>query len=167
MQAAQDITVGAGLRTNIVYALRRISELNHWSALFLDKLKSIPGMAVVASDQQTAGALLDITIKRDVASSYGILPATIDNTLSDAFGQHIVSTMLTQQNQYHVVLEVEPQFQFGPNALSDIYVNSSSGQQVPRARHRQPKVEKRHSGQPKPPRHHFFNLLPGTRSAMR
>jgi hypothetical protein len=66
-----------------------------------------------------------------IASSHGILPATIDNTLSDAFGQRIVSTMLTQQNQYHVVLEVQPQFQFGPNALRDIYVNSSSGQQVP------------------------------------
>ena len=134
MQAAQDITIGARLsKTQYQYTLTDADpgELNHWTALFLDKLKSIPGIADVASDQQNAGPLLDITINRDVASSHGILPATIDNTLADAFGQRIVSTMLTQQNQYHVVLEVEPRFQFGPGALNDIYVNSSSGQQVP------------------------------------
>ena len=134
MQAAQDITIGGRVsRTQYQYTLTDPdpAELNQWSAQFLEKLKTIPGIADIASDQQNAGPLLDITINRDIASSHGILPATIDNTLSDAFGQRIVSTMLTQQNQYHVVLEVQPQFQFGPNALSDIYVNSSSGQQVP------------------------------------
>ena len=134
MQAAQDITIGARVsRTQYQYTLADPdpAELNQWSAQFLDKLKAVPGIADVASDQQNAGPLLDITINRDIASSHGILPATIDNTLSDAFGQRIVSTMLTQQNQYHVVLEVEPRFQFGPTALSDIYINSSSGQQVP------------------------------------
>ena len=75
--------------------------------------------------------MLDITIKREVASSYGILPSTIDNTLDDAFGQRIVSTMYTTLNQYHVVLEVDPKFQYGPEALNGIYVKSSSGQQVP------------------------------------
>ncbi|MEA2949791.1 MAG: hypothetical protein QOI40_5121, partial [Alphaproteobacteria bacterium] len=78
-----------------------------------------------------AGPMLDITIKRDVASSYGILPYTIDNTLDDAFGQRIVSTMYTELNQYHVVMEVDPKFQYGPEALNGIYVKSSSGQQVP------------------------------------
>jgi hydrophobe/amphiphile efflux-1 (HAE1) family protein len=134
MQAAQDITIGGRVsRTQYQYTLTDPdpAELNQWSAQFLEQLKTIPGIADIASDQQNAGPLLDITINRDIASSHGILPATIDNTLSDAFGQRIVSTMLTQQNQYHVVLEVQPQFQFGPNALSDIYVNSSSGQQVP------------------------------------
>ena len=134
MQAAQDITIGGRVsRTQYQYTLTDPdpAELNQWSAQFLEKLRAIPGIADIASDQQNAGPLLDITINRDIASSHGILPATIDNTLSDAFGQRIVSTMLTQQNQYHVVLEVQPQFQFGPNALSDIYVNSSSGQQVP------------------------------------
>ena len=77
------------------------------------------------------GPLLDITIKRDVASSYGILPYTIDNTLDDAFGQRIVSTMYTTLQQYHVILEVDPKFQYGPEALNGIYVKSSSGQQVP------------------------------------
>ena len=66
-----------------------------------------------------------------MASSYGILPSTIDNTLDDAFGQRIVSTIYTSLNQYHVVLEVDPKFQYGPEALSRIYVPSSSGQQVP------------------------------------
>jgi multidrug efflux pump subunit AcrB len=75
--------------------------------------------------------MLDITIKREVASSYGILPYTIDNTLDDAFGQRIVSTMYTALNQYHVILEVDPKFQYSPEALSAIYVKSSSGQEVP------------------------------------
>jgi hydrophobe/amphiphile efflux-1 (HAE1) family protein len=169
MQAAQDITIGARLsRTQYQYTLTDPDpgELNHWSGLFLDKLKSIPGIADVASDQQNAGPLLDITINRDVASSYGILPATIDNTLSDAFGQRIVSTMLTQQNQYHVVLEVQPQFQFGPSAMSDIYLDSSSGQQVPlstlvTATEKVAPLVINHQGQ-FPSTTISFNLLPGT-----
>jgi HAE1 family hydrophobic/amphiphilic exporter-1 len=85
----------------------------------------------VTTDQLNAGPLLDITIKREVASSYGILPYTIDNTLDDAFGQRIVSTMYTPLQQYHVIMEVNPKFQYGPEALDNIYVKSSSGQQVP------------------------------------
>ena len=69
--------------------------------------------------------VLNVTVNREVASSFGILPSTIDNTLDDAFGQRIVSTMFTSLNQYHVVLEVDPRFQYGPEALKDIYVNSS------------------------------------------
>src|SRR5947209_10648076 len=75
--------------------------------------------------------MLDITIKREVASSYGILPSTIDNTLDDAFGQRIVSTMFTTLSQYHVALEVDPTFRYWPEASNGIYVKSSSGQQVP------------------------------------
>ncbi|HEX9465305.1 MAG TPA: efflux RND transporter permease subunit, partial [Alphaproteobacteria bacterium] len=107
------------------------SELRHWAPIFLDKLKAIPGITGVASDQANAGPLLDITVNRTAASTYGILPATIDNTLDDAFGQRIVSTMFTTLNQYHVVLEVQPKFQYGPEALNDLYVSSSTGQQVP------------------------------------
>ncbi|SHG17895.1 multidrug efflux RND transporter permease subunit [Bradyrhizobium erythrophlei] len=168
MQAAQDITIGARLsRTQYQYTLVDADpgELNYWSSIFLDKLKSIPGIADVASDQQNAGPLLDITINRDVASSHGILPATIDNTLSDAFGQRIVSTILTQQNQYHVVLEVSPEFQFGPGALSDIYVTSSSGQQVSlnalvTAVEKVAPIVVNHQGQ-FPSTTISFNLLPG------
>jgi hydrophobe/amphiphile efflux-1 (HAE1) family protein len=134
MQAAQDITVGARLnKTQFQYTLNDADpgELNHWTNLFLEKIKTIPGIADVTTDQLNAGPLLDITIKREVASSYGILPYTIDNTLDDAFGQRIVSTMYTTLQQYHVILEVNPKFQYGPEALNGIYVKSSSGQQVP------------------------------------
>jgi hydrophobe/amphiphile efflux-1 (HAE1) family protein len=134
MQAAQDITIGARLnKTQFQYTLNDADpgELNHWTDLFLEKFKALHSVADVATDQLNAGPLLDITIKRDVASSYGILPYTIDNTLDDAFGQRIVSTIYTTLQQYHVVLEVDPKFQYGPEALSGIYVKSSSGQQVP------------------------------------
>jgi multidrug efflux pump subunit AcrB len=134
MQAAQDITVGARLnKTQFQYTMNDADpgELSHWAALFLDKIKALPTVADVTTDQLNAGPLLDITIKREVASSYGILPYTIDNTLDDAFGQRIVSTIYTTLQQYHVVLEVNPKFQYSPEALNGIYVKSSSGQQVP------------------------------------
>ena len=134
MQAAQDITIGGRLsKTQYQYTLADADpgELNRWAPLFLDKIKAVPGITDVTTDQENAGPLLDITVNREVASSFGILPSTIDNTLDDAFGQRIVSTMYTPLNQYHVVLEVSPKFQFGPEALNDIYVNSSTGQQVP------------------------------------
>src|SRR5258708_1168912 len=104
MQAAQDITIGARLnKTQFQYTLNDADpgELSHWSSLFLDKFKSVPGITDVATDQLNSGPLLDITIKREVASSYGILPYTIDNTLDDAFGQRIVSTMYTTLHQYN------------------------------------------------------------------
>jgi hydrophobe/amphiphile efflux-1 (HAE1) family protein len=134
MQAAQDITVGARLsKTQYQYTLTDAdsNELNYWSGIFLDKLQKIPGIADVTSDQQNAGPRLNVTVNRDTASSFGILPATVDNTLDDAFGQRIVSTIFTALNQYHVVLEVDPRFQSGPDALRNIYVPSSSGQEVP------------------------------------
>jgi HAE1 family hydrophobic/amphiphilic exporter-1 len=134
MQAAQDITIGARLnKTQFQFTLNDADqgELNHWAGLFIDKLKAIPSIADVTTDQLNAGPMLDITVKRDVASSYGILPYTIDNTLDDAFGQRIVSTIYTTLQQYHVILEVNPKFQYGPEALTGIYVKSSSGQQVP------------------------------------
>ena len=98
MQAAQDITIGGRLsKTQYQYTLADADpgELNRWAALFLDKIKAVPGITDVATDQENAGPLLDITVKREVASSFGILPSTIDNTLDDAFGQRIVSTMYT------------------------------------------------------------------------
>src|SRR6478672_11187562 len=134
MQAAQDITIGARLnKTQFQYTLNDADpgELSHWTDRFLEKIKALHSVTDVATDQLNAGPLLDITIKRDVASSYGILPYTIDNTLDDAFGQRIVSTMYTTLQQYHVILEVNPKFQYGPEALNGIYVKSSSGQQVP------------------------------------
>jgi HAE1 family hydrophobic/amphiphilic exporter-1 len=169
MQAAQDITIGGRLsKTQYQYTLDDADpgELNHWAALFLAKIKAIPGVADIATDQLNAGPMLDITIKREVASSYGILPYTIDNTLDDAFGQRIVSTMYTTLNQYHVVLEVDPKFQYGPEALNGIYVKSSSGQQVPLSTLVDSVVKVaplvvNHQGQ-FPSVTISFNLLPGT-----
>src|SRR4029453_17675161 len=117
MQPAQDITIGGRVsKTQYQYTLGDADpgELNHWAALFLDRIKKIPGITDVATDQLNSGPLLDISIKREVASSYGILPFTIDNTLDDAFGQRIVSTMYTTLNQYHVIMEVDPNFQNSP-----------------------------------------------------
>jgi hydrophobe/amphiphile efflux-1 (HAE1) family protein len=134
MQAAQDIAIGARLtQTQYQYTLTDAdaNELAQWSATFLEKFKSLPQITDVATDQENAGLMLDVTVNREVASSYGILPSTIDNTLDDAFGQRIVSTIYTALNQWHVVLEVDPKFQYGPDALSRIYVSSSTGQQVP------------------------------------
>jgi multidrug efflux pump subunit AcrB len=134
MQAAQDITIGARLnKTQFQYTLNDADpgELDQWAASFLEEIKSVPGITDVVTDQLNAGPMLDIRIKREVASSYGILPYTIDNTLDDAFGQRIVSTIYTTLQQYHVILEVDPKFQCGPEALNGIYVKSSSGQQVP------------------------------------
>jgi multidrug efflux pump subunit AcrB len=169
MQAAQDITIGGRVsKTMYQYTLNDADpgELNHWAALFLDRIKGIPGITDVATDQLNAGPLLDITIKREVASSYGILPYTIDNTLDDAFGQRIVSTMYTTLNQYHVVLEVDPKFQYSPEALNGIYVKSSSGQQVPLSTLVDTVVKVaplvvNHQGQ-FPSVTISFNLLPGT-----
>ena len=134
MQPAQDITIGGRVsKTLYQYTLADAdpAELTHWADLFLKRIKALPGLVDVTTDQLNAGPMLDITIKREVASTFGILPYTIDNTLDDAFGQRIVSTMFTDMNQYHVVLEVDPKFQFGPEALNGIYVKSSTGQQVP------------------------------------
>jgi hydrophobe/amphiphile efflux-1 (HAE1) family protein len=169
MQAAQDITVGGRVsKTMYQYTLNDADpgELNHWAGLFLDRIKAIPGITDVATDQLNAGPMLDITIKREVASTYGILPYTIDNTLDDAFGQRIVSTMYTTLNQYHVVLEVDPKFQYGPEALNGIYVKSSSGQQVPLSTLVDSVVKVaplviNHQGQ-FPSVTISFNLLPGT-----
>jgi hydrophobe/amphiphile efflux-1 (HAE1) family protein len=169
MQAAQDITIGGRVaKTMYQYTLNDADpgELDHWAGLFLDGIKAIPGITDVATDQLNAGPLLDITIKREVASTYGILPYTIDNTLDDAFGQRIVSTMYTTLNQYHVVMEVDPKFQYSPEALNGIYVKSSSGQQVPLSTLVDSVVKVaplvvNHQGQ-FPSVTISFNLLPGT-----
>src|SRR6185312_2839325 len=106
-------------------------ELAYWVPKFIDKLRALPELRDVASDQLNSGLLADLTIDRDTASRLGITPAAIDNTLYDAFGQRQVSTMYTQLNQYHVVLEVDPQFQQNPASLNTLYVKSANGTQVP------------------------------------
>jgi hydrophobe/amphiphile efflux-1 (HAE1) family protein len=134
LQPAQDISIGARIaKTQYQYTLFDADsrELDHWVAIFLDKFKTLPQIADVATDQESAGPMLNVTANREVASSFGILPATIDNVLDDAFGQRIVTTIFTELNQYHVILEVSPEFQYGPEALKDVYIGSSTNQQVP------------------------------------
>ena len=131
MQPVQDLTVEDRVsRTQFQYSLEDVDakELAYWVPRFMEKLKELPELRDVASDQQNHGLLAVLTIDRDTASRLGILPADVDNTLYDAFGQRLVSTIFTQLNQYHVVLEVDPQFQQNPENLKNIYVHSSSGQ---------------------------------------
>jgi len=132
MQPVQDLTVEDRVsRTEFQYSLEDVDakELALWTPRFIDKLSSLPDVRDVASDQLNQGLLATLTIDRDTASRLGVLPADIDNTLYDAFGQRQVSTIFTQLNQYRVVLEVDPQFQQNPDALKNIYVKSSSGGQ--------------------------------------
>jgi multidrug efflux pump len=134
MQPVQDLTVEDRVsRTQFQYSLEDAdaNELNDWSARILTKLRTLPELRDVASDQQNGGMKADLVIDRDTAARFGILPQAVDDTLYDAFGQRQVSTIFTQLNQYHVILEVGTQFQDDPTDLSHIYVKSVSGQQVP------------------------------------
>src|SRR5207248_578983 len=134
MQPVQDLTVEDRVsRTQFQYSLEDVDakELAYWVPRFVDRLKRVPELRDVATDQLTGGLLVNLNIDRDSASRLGVLPSDIDNTLYDAFGQRQVSTIFTQLNQYHVVLEVDPQFQQDPDSLKNIYVKSSNGTQVP------------------------------------
>jgi multidrug efflux pump len=134
LQPAQDLTIEDRVtRTEFQYSLEDSDarELSYWTPKFIDKLRSLPELQDVATDQLNQGLLATLVIDRDTASRLGILPAAIDNTLYDAFGQRQISTMYAQHNQYRVVLEVNPQFQQKPEDLRSIYVRSASGQQIP------------------------------------
>ena len=134
MQPVQDLTVEDRVsRTQYQYSIESPdpNELHVWAPRLLEKLQTLPQLRDVASDQQNGGLQAALVIDRDTASRLGITPQMIDDTLYDAFGQRQVSTIFTQLNQYHVVLEVNPTFQQSPDALKDIYVRSVSGAQVP------------------------------------
>ncbi|HWX84186.1 MAG TPA: efflux RND transporter permease subunit, partial [Xanthobacteraceae bacterium] len=135
LQAAQDINIGGRpTRTQYQYTLQdaNLDELNQWSSKIFDKLKTLPELRDVASDQQTGGATLTLTIDRDRAARFGIQPQLIDDTLYDAFGQRQVTQYFTQLNSYHVVMEVLPDMQRPGTGLDSIYVNSpSTGEAVP------------------------------------
>lgn len=129
MQPVQNITVDDRVsRTQYQYTLEdpNQEELNEWTARFVTKLKQLPELEDVATDQQLGGLAIDLVIDRATASRLGIAPTTIDNTLYDAFGQRQINTMYTQLNQYHVILEAEPQFQLDPNMLSHLYIQANA-----------------------------------------
>ncbi|WP_424672075.1 efflux RND transporter permease subunit [Candidatus Binatus sp.] len=132
MAPVQNISVDDRVsRTQYQYTLEdsNANELNIWTNRFIDRLKELPELEDVATDQQLGGLAVSLVIDRVTASRLGIAPSTIDNTLYDAFGQRQINTMYTQVNQYHVVLESEPQFQKDPNKLNQLYIqsNASSG----------------------------------------
>jgi multidrug efflux pump len=134
MQPVQDLTVEDRVsRTQYQYTLEDTdaNELNVWTNRLVSKLKTIPSLRDVATDQQQNGLQTTLVIDRDTAARLGIGMQQIDDTLYDAFGQRLVSTMFTQLNQYHVVLEVANDYRNEPADLQNIYVKSSSGTVVP------------------------------------
>jgi len=134
MAPVQDLTVEDRVsRTQYQYTIEdaNADELNLWTARLMDKLKALPQLRDVASDQLTRGSQSMLVIDRVTASRLGITPQSIDDALYDAFGQRQISTLFTQLNQYHVILESLPEFQRNPSKLNDIYVRSSSGGAVP------------------------------------
>jgi len=134
MQPVQDLTVEDRVsRTQYQYTLEdpNADELNAWTTRFVSGLKNLPELQDVATDQQTGAAQTTLVIDRVTASRLGITPEQIDQTLYDAFGQRQISTLFTQSNQYHVILETMANFQNNPAKLQDIYVHSASGTSVP------------------------------------
>ncbi len=133
MQPVQDLTVEDRVsQTQYQYTLQdaNADELNEWTAKLVAKLQTLPELRDVATDQQTHGLAARLVIDRVTASRLGITPQAIDNALDDAFGQRQISTLFTQLNQYHVILETLPDFQRNPSKLNSIYVLSSSGRAV-------------------------------------
>jgi HAE1 family hydrophobic/amphiphilic exporter-1 len=135
LQAAQDVRLGGrATRTQFEYTLQdaNLEELNAWAPKVLERMQKLPELRDVATDQQTRGTTVTLTIDRDAASRYGISPQLIDDTLYDAFGQRQIAQYFTQLNSYHVILEVLPELQGRLNTLDKIYVKSpTTGEQVP------------------------------------
>jgi HAE1 family hydrophobic/amphiphilic exporter-1 len=135
MQAAQDVRLGGrASRTQFEYTLQdaNLSELNEWAPKILNRMKTLPELRDVATDQQTQGTTLTLTVDRDTASRFGIQPQLIDDTLYDAFGQRQVTQYFTQLNSYHVILEILPELQGNIDTLDKIYIKSpTTGDQVP------------------------------------
>jgi multidrug efflux pump len=134
LQAVQDLRIGgrsSGAQYQYTLQSDSVSELNEWAPRVYQKLKSLPQLADVNSDQQDRGLAANLEIDRPTAGRMGISAQNIDDTLYDAFGQRQVSVMYTQLNQYHVVMEVAPQFWQNPDGLKFLYVKGNNGQQVP------------------------------------
>jgi len=134
LQAVQDLQIG-GRMSNAQYQYtlsgENLEELYEWAPRLAEKLKAVPQLKDVNSDQQVNGLEQNVIIDRDTAARLGVTPSQIDNVLYDAFGQRQISTIYQTLNQYHVVLEVDPQYQMTPDALQSVYVITSTGAQVP------------------------------------
>jgi hydrophobe/amphiphile efflux-1 (HAE1) family protein len=136
LQSAQDLTIG-GRQSNAQYQYtlqgEDLNELNNWAPQLLAKMRVLKELTDVNTDQQDKGLQAQLVIDRDTASRMGVAAQDIDNALYDAFGQRQVSTMYRPLNQYHVVMEVAPQFQQTTEALQNIYLRSTSGTPIPLA----------------------------------
>jgi len=133
LQATQDLRIGGrGSNAQYQFTLQSddLNELNQWAPKVLKKLRTVHILTDVSSDQQNSGLEANVVVDRDTASRLGLSQQAIDDTLYDAFGQRQVSTMYTPLNQYHVVMEVAPQFWQNPESLDQIHVRSSTGQLV-------------------------------------
>ncbi len=136
LQPGQDIRVGGRPgKGQFQYALQSgdLEDLSHWTATVVNKLRTLPELKDVSSDQQTRGLQANVVVDRDAAARLGVSPGAIDNTLYDAFGQRQVSTIYQRYNQHHVILEVDPVFLKDPESLKKIYVQSTNGTQIPLA----------------------------------
>ncbi|WP_342238721.1 efflux RND transporter permease subunit [Inquilinus sp. OTU3971] len=134
MQAAQDITIGGRTaKTQYQYTLTDVNaqELASWAPKVVAAVSQLPSVVDATSDQESTGLQFSIQIDRDAASRLGIAPQDVDNALDDAFGQRVVTKVFTSLNQYYVILEVDPAFRRGPDALQSVYLRSSAGQPVP------------------------------------
>jgi multidrug efflux pump len=132
--AGQDLRVGGrGSNSQYQFTLQAdsLKDLNEWAPKLLAKLKTVPIILDANSDQQIHGLESELVIDRETASRLGVSPQAVDNTLYAAFGQEQVSTMYTGINQYHVVMELKPEYQQSPSALNSLYVPSSTGTPVP------------------------------------
>ena len=133
MQPVQDLTIEDRVsRTQYQFTLEDAdgNNISIWVPKLVERLRSLPQLADVASDLQDQGLQAYVDIDRSSAARLGVTPAAVDNALYNAFGQRLISTIFTQSNQYRVVLEVQPDFQNGMDSLNDIYVTSTDGQQV-------------------------------------
>jgi multidrug efflux pump len=131
LQAAQDLSVEDRVsRTQYQFSLEHPdhAQLEEWSGRLLEALRHDRSLQDVATDQESGGLRTDVTLDRDTASRFGITAQTVDDTLDDAFGQRQVSTIFTQLNQYHVILELAPEYRRGPSALETLYVPGNNGQ---------------------------------------
>jgi multidrug efflux pump len=134
MQAQQDLNIGGRLsQAQYQYTLQGedLNELNEWAPQLLQKMRALPQLEQVNTDQQDKGLAANVAIDRDTASRLGVSAQDIDAVLYDAFGQRQVSTIYEPLNQYHVVMEVAPGFQQSPETLDTTYVHSSNGNLVP------------------------------------
>ena len=134
MQPVQDLTIEDRVsRTQYQFTVEDANpdELGVWVHRLMDRLSQLPEITDIATDLQDQGLQALVVIDRDTAGRLGITPATIDNTVYDAFGQRLVSTIFTQSNQYRVVLEVQPAYRNGPQSLNDLFIASPFGTQVP------------------------------------